>query len=191
MSVLDNLLMRMFGRPQGILGRLGGLIMARTNREFVYEVIDLLDIQLNDQVLEVGFGPGVGIQRLASLAAAGHIVGVDPSAEMVAQATALNMTAIEAGLVNLRQGSAESLPFADHTFDKAVAMNSMQVWPDAVGGLRDMRRVLKVGGRVAFGFTPYARQPRTGLTELLTTAGFTEAHLVEKNHGFCALANTA
>src|SRR5919106_1309247 len=99
MSVTDSLLMRMFGRPQGILGRLGGLIMARTNREFVYEVIDLLDIQPNDQVLEVGFGPGVGIQRLARLAAAGYIAGVDHSEAMVKQATARNVTAIEAGVV--------------------------------------------------------------------------------------------
>jgi ubiquinone/menaquinone biosynthesis C-methylase UbiE len=191
MSVIDSILMRMFGRPQGILGRLGGLVMARTNREFAYWVIDLLDIQPNDKVLEVGFGPGVGIQLLARLASAGHITGVDHSEEMVEQATARNVTAIEAGLVDLRQGSVESLPFEDNTFDKAVAINSMQVWPDAMVGLHEMRRVMKVDGRVALGFTPHSRQPSTGLTEMLTTAGFTEAHLVEKNHGFCALANTS
>jgi hypothetical protein len=64
----------------------------------------------------------------------------------------------------------------------------MQVWPDAVGGLQEMRRVMRVGGRIALGFTPYARQPRTGLSELLTAAGFTEARLAETAQGFCALA---
>src|SRR5919108_4268696 len=127
MSVIDGILMRMFGRPQGIPGRLGGRIMARMNRDFAYWVIDLLVIQPNDRVLEVGFGPGVGIQRLATLASAGHIAGVDPSAEMVAQATARTRTAIEAGLVDLRPGSVESLPFADHTFDKTVAIKPIQV----------------------------------------------------------------
>ena len=39
----------------------------------------------------------------------------------------------------------ERLPFANETFDKALAINSMQAWPDADGGLREIRRVLKDG----------------------------------------------
>src|SRR5919109_2674538 len=119
MTAVECLLMRMFGRPRGILGRLGGLIMARANRKFAHWVIGLLDIQSNDKVLEVGFGPGVGIQLLTGLASGGYIAGVDYSAEMVEQATARNVKAIEAGLDDLRQGSVEGLPFEDCTFDKA------------------------------------------------------------------------
>jgi ubiquinone/menaquinone biosynthesis C-methylase UbiE len=43
------------------------------------------------------------------------------------------------------------LLFEDDTFDKALAINSMQVWADAMAGLREIRRVLKSGGRVALG----------------------------------------
>ncbi|MBW4686235.1 MAG: class I SAM-dependent methyltransferase [Komarekiella atlantica HA4396-MV6] len=188
MSIVDSIFMRMFGRPQGMLGKFGGMIMARMNKAFTYSVIDLLDIQPNDKVLEVGFGSGVGIQRLSQLASAGYIAGIDYSQEMVAQATARNMAEIEAVRVDLRQGSVESLPFEDNTFDKALAVNSMQVWPDAVVGLREMRRVMKVGGRIALGFTSYSGQSNTGLTQILTTAGFTQARLVETDRGFCALA---
>jgi ubiquinone/menaquinone biosynthesis C-methylase UbiE len=188
MGVAENILMRMFGRPQGVLGRLGGIIMARANREFAQWVIGLLEIRPNDKVLEVGFGPGVGIQILARAAPAGYVAGVDYSGEMVEQATARNRQAIEAGLVDLRHGSVESLPFADNTFDKALAINSMQVWPDAVVGLQALRRVLKAGGRVALGFTAHSRQPSAGLTEMLAAANFTEAHLVQADQGFCALA---
>jgi hypothetical protein len=49
---------------------------------------------------------------------------------MVEQARARNAAAIESGRVDLRRGSVESLPFDDDTFDKALAINSMQVWPD-------------------------------------------------------------
>jgi hypothetical protein len=42
MSVMRNILMRAFGRPQGILGRLGGIIMASTNEGCGTWVIDLL-----------------------------------------------------------------------------------------------------------------------------------------------------
>lgn len=181
--------MQMFGRPKGMLGRLGGMIMASMNQMFTYSVIDLLEIQPNDQVLEVGFGSGVGIQRLSSLASAGYIAGIDYSKEMVEQATARNKAEIEAGRVDLRLGSVESLPFEDNTFDKALAVNSMQVWPDAVVGLRSVRRVMRAGGTIALGFTPYSAQRRTGFTQIFMSAGFTQARLVEIEGGFCILAN--
>lgn len=58
MSLSRDLLMRMFGRPRGLLGRLGGRIMARTNENCGAWAIDLLEIRPDDRVLEVGFGPG-------------------------------------------------------------------------------------------------------------------------------------
>jgi ubiquinone/menaquinone biosynthesis C-methylase UbiE len=162
--------------------------MARANRKCAAWVIDLLDVQPSDIVLEVGFGPGVGIQLLTSSTSAGYVAGVDPSKEMVAQATTRNKNAIQRGHVDLRHGSVASLPFVDNTFDKALAINSMQVWPDAVAGLREMRRVLKPGGEVALGFTPYSGQPNIGLAETLTAAGFVKARVVERDENFCALA---
>ena len=107
--------MHMFGRPRGVLGRLGGIIMARTNEKCGAWVADLLEIGPDDSLLEVGFGPGVIIQRLSKLASAGHIAGVDPSLEMVEQARARNAAAIESGRVDLRRGSVASLPFDDDT----------------------------------------------------------------------------
>jgi ubiquinone/menaquinone biosynthesis C-methylase UbiE len=188
MSVMRNILMRTFGRPQGVLGRLGGIIMGRTNEGCGAWVTDLLDIRPNDNVLEVGFGPGVIVQRLSKLASAGRVAGVDPSQEMLAQARARNATAIQNGLVDLRRASVDSLPFDDNSFDKALAINSMQVWPDPSAGLREMGRVMKSGARVALGFTPYSGQPNEGLTETLIAAGFTNANVVERDSWFCALA---
>ena len=97
MSLAHRMLMRMFGRPKGILGRLDGIIMARTNQPCAAWVIDRLGIQPHDRVLEVGFGPGVGIELLASSVSGGCIAGVDPSDEMVEQARARNVNAIESG----------------------------------------------------------------------------------------------
>jgi ubiquinone/menaquinone biosynthesis C-methylase UbiE len=107
---------------------------------------------------------------------------------MVEQAAARNSKAVEGGRIDLRHGSVESLPFEDNSFTKALAINSMHVWTDALAGLQEMRRVMKAGGIVALGFTPYSGQPKTGVAEALTAAGFTKAHLVEAAEGFCALA---
>jgi ubiquinone/menaquinone biosynthesis C-methylase UbiE len=79
------------------------------------------------------------------------------------------------------------LPFDDDSFDKALAINAVQVWSDPIAGLREMRRVMKRGGRIALGFTPYSGQPNEGLPEKLTGAGFTKAHVAETDKGFCAL----
>jgi len=183
---MRNILLRMFGRPQGALGRLGGIIMARTNAECGAWATELLEILPTESVLEIGFGPGIVIQSLSNLA--GHVAGIDPSREMVRQARARNAGAIEGGRVDLRCGGVESLPFDNNTFDKAIAINSMQVWPDTVAGLHEIRRVVRPGGRIGLGFTRYSGQPSEGLTETLMAAGFTEAQIVQKDTNFCALA---
>jgi ubiquinone/menaquinone biosynthesis C-methylase UbiE len=188
MRLIESILMRAFGRPRGVLGRLGGMIMARTNRWMARRTIDLLEVQPSDRVLEIGFGPGVGIEFLANAIPSGWVAGIDPSEEMVEQAAARNATGIETGRVELTLGGVECLPFANDTFDRALAINSMQVWPDAVAGLREIRRVLRPGGRIALGFTRYSGQVKEGLTEVLTAAEFADAQVVDVDGEFCVLA---
>jgi ubiquinone/menaquinone biosynthesis C-methylase UbiE len=185
---LDDLLLRMFGRPRGLLGRVGGCIMAHTKRTFTPWAIGLLEIQPGDRVLEVGFGPGAAIRRLAESTPAGFIAGVDPSREMLQQARTRNAKALRAGRVDLRQGSAECLPFEEHSFDKVLSINSLQVWSDTRTGLREIHRVLKKGGQLALGFTVHSRQSRTGLVETLAAAGFGEVRLIETDQGFGLVA---
>jgi hypothetical protein len=47
-------------------------------------------------------------------------------------------------------------------------------WPDAIAGLREMRRVMKSGGRIALCFTPYSVPSTEGLAEAPNAAGFTK-----------------
>src|SRR5215475_15288635 len=108
-----QLLMRMFGHPNGILGRLGGVIMARVNRDAAAQIIELLNVRPDDKVLEIGFGPGVAIQLLLHRVPAVSVAGIDYSQEMVRQAAALNAAALRNRRVDLRYGSVERLPFAD------------------------------------------------------------------------------
>jgi ubiquinone/menaquinone biosynthesis C-methylase UbiE len=178
-ALLTDIALRMFGQPRGFLGRLGGHIMARMNAECGAWVIDLLEVQARDNVLEIGFGPGVAIEQLSKRASEGHVAGVDQSKEMVAQARARNAIAIQEGLVDLWHCSVEQLPFPEDSFNKAMAVNSMQVWSDALSGLRQIRRVMKPGARIALGFTHHSGRSKQGLTETLNIAGFTNACLRE------------
>jgi ubiquinone/menaquinone biosynthesis C-methylase UbiE len=188
MLQVRQLLMRMFGRPKGVLGRLGGVIMAHVNRDAAAQIIEMLHVRADDKILEVGFGPGVAIQLLLPRVPDGSVAGIDYSQEMVRQAAARNATALRNRRVDLRYGSVERLPFADETFDKAFAINSMQAWPDAGAGLREIQRVLKCGGKVALAFTVNSGQPKEGVAGSLTAAGFVRARIVEGSKLFCAIA---
>ena len=135
-----------FARPRGALGWLAGAVMAVENRQRSAFAISLLHVQPADHILEIGFGPGATIPRLAELVPRGSVTGVDSTSVMVGQARRRNAQAIQQGRVAIHHGSAASLPFADARFERALAVNSLHHWPDTAQSLREMRRVLKPGG---------------------------------------------
>jgi arsenite methyltransferase len=199
-------LAQQFRQPSGLLGRLIGFLF-RINREGIDWTINLLEIQPTDHVLEIGFGPGHGIQAAASRATQGRVAGVDFSQTMLEQATGRNAVAIDAGLVELCLGDATALLYPENTFHKAFATNVIYFWKDPLAYLRELHRVLKPGGRVALyviakeDLLKFKLVIQTGvyqlytgedLVRLLTQAGFHQARFVTKRErhrtGICALA---
>jgi ubiquinone/menaquinone biosynthesis C-methylase UbiE len=179
-----NILNAAFAHPQGLLGRLGGMIMARSSGLRNEWIISLLDVQRDDRILEVGFGPGVVIQSLATKAPEGFIAGIDASPLMVPQASKLNAQAIRDGRVHLQQGSALALPYEDASFDIALSINSVQIWPDSLAGVKEMQRVLKPGGLIALALQPVwvredseVRKIGADLVTLLDKTGFLQTRL--------------
>ena len=152
-------LFQQFARPSGWLGRIAGSLMAKGADDDRW-LVDLLEVQPDDRVLEVGSGPGVAIELIAARATRGLVVGVDPSDVMVRQATKRNRQAVQDGRVQLRQGSVSELPFADSSFTKALALHSIYFWPSVETGLRELYRVLSPDGRLAIGVRMY--QPKAG-----------------------------
>jgi len=146
---------RQFGHPAGALGWLIGHVMAIKNRSRGEWVVSLLELQPTDRVLEVGFGPGVDVQRALRLVTSGLVAGVDPSHEMLRQARRRNADA--GGRLDLRVGSAAALPFVDNDFDKVFASNSVQFWPELDAGLVELRRVLRPGGRIVISIQPRSK----------------------------------
>lgn len=173
-----HLLSRTFGQPSGLFGRLGGFIMSRENRQMARRAIRVLHVRPDDQVLEVGCGPGVAIRLLLRSAPGVIAVGIDPSEEMLEQARARNATAVRAGRVLLRQAPAEELPFDDAAFDRAFAIRSMSLWSDSRAGLRELRRVLKPQGRLVLGLTDRSGQSERRLLALLSVCGFAQPEVI-------------
>jgi ubiquinone/menaquinone biosynthesis C-methylase UbiE len=136
------------GRPTGVVGRLFGWLMARENDPMNALAVEALAPRPGERVLEVGFGPGAGLARLAAAVPEGRVDGVDHSAAMVAAARRRNRHAVREGRVRPQLGSADALPYPDACFDGAVAVNNHQFWPDPAAALREIARVLRPGGRL-------------------------------------------
>jgi ubiquinone/menaquinone biosynthesis C-methylase UbiE len=178
-----------FGRPTGLGGYAAGLLMAHrpSNRRRNAWAVSLLDVQRDDRVLELGFGPGLAIRDLSRIVAKGYVCGIDHSELMVRWARRRNASGIRRGVVDLRLGSVDELPAFDAPFDKILAVNAMLFWSesDPVARLAELRRLLRPGGLIAV-----AHQPRgPGATDetsaargreiavALIRAGFSEVRL--------------
>jgi ubiquinone/menaquinone biosynthesis C-methylase UbiE len=135
-------------KPEGILGKVVvPFFMNVSNRQLNNWTIDLLDIKPTDRVLELGFGPGLGICKVAAIATEGLVAGVDFSELMVRKAQKRNAAAIAAGRVDLKQGDVSSLPYDDQTFDKVIAIQLIYFCQPPHIFLKESRRVLKSGGK--------------------------------------------
>ena len=185
-AVNDYIMENMFCAPKGALGRFGGQLMSQ-DRWLPAWVLDLLEIQPSDSVLEVGFGPGLGLQLAAARTYDGKIVGVDQSETMLEMARHRNQALIDAGRIELRRGSADNLPFDQATFEKAMAINTHHIWRDPVAGLKDIRRTLRAGGRIAVAITRFSYASPAKFEGHLISAGFTDVSMHTGEPGVCAL----
>ncbi|WP_051943403.1 class I SAM-dependent methyltransferase [Streptacidiphilus rugosus] len=177
-------LYRQFALPQGLGGRAIGALMAVMNAAQIRETVRAVAPQAGEHVLEIGFGPGVGLVALANAAPGVRVAGADPSAEMVAAAG--RRTRRLGDRVGLHEGTAAALPWEDATFDAVCATNSVQLWQPRGASLAEVLRVLKPGGRLVLSVLERAVLPDGGsagphfddeLRPDLAQAGFGDARL--------------
>jgi demethylmenaquinone methyltransferase/2-methoxy-6-polyprenyl-1,4-benzoquinol methylase len=101
------------------------------------------------RVLDVASGTAAVAIELARAQAARSVLGIDQSPEMLA---AGNERVAHAGLgeqIELRQGRAESLPFADGEFDALTFTYLLRYVDNVPATLRELARVVRPGGTVA------------------------------------------
>ena len=90
------------------------------------------------RILDVGCGTGANLLMLSQY---GDAEGVDLSEDAIAFCR-------ERGLQQVKLGAGEALPYDDGTFDLVTALDVVEHMDDDLAGLREMRRVLRPGGRV-------------------------------------------
>ena len=98
------------------------------------------------RVLEIGIGSGLNLPFYSRSVT--HLIGLEPSPRLLAMARRVQRSGC--GSVELIEGSAEAIPLQDASVDTVVTTWTLCSIPDALRALRDMRRVLRPGGRLLF-----------------------------------------
>lgn len=114
------------------------------------QLTGLLGLRAGARVLETGCGTGRDTVHLA--AKAGAVYATDLSADMIQAGRArLADAGLGADRVHLLVSDATRLPFADAFFDAAYHFGGINLFADIKGGIAEMARVVKPGGKVVFG----------------------------------------
>jgi SAM-dependent methyltransferase len=121
----------------GLLGRVFAKVQPLGHAGLYTVVAEMLELQPEDELLDIGCGPGAFMARKA-----GHVrrvVGLDPSRTMLDAAEKTLTERIAAGTARLVQASAADLPFGDDEFSVITAIT-------APANVAEVFRVLRPGG---------------------------------------------
>jgi SAM-dependent methyltransferase len=144
-------------------------------------ILEELDLGPDDVLLEIGCGGGAFLEQ--ALRSGCRAQAVDHSPEMVRLAREVNAAAIQEGRLEIRQGSAEQLPFEDDTCTCA-AMMQVFFFLDPRPVLAECRRLILPGGTLAVFTVSAAAKGTPAAPEPMASRGrfYTDEQLVELAH---------
>ncbi|MEO8076131.1 MAG: class I SAM-dependent methyltransferase [Acidobacteriota bacterium] len=148
-------------------------------RPFAEQLIARIAPNRGDSVLDVACGTGIVARGARErLGPDARIVGVDVAPAMLAVARTVDPS------IDWLEGNAVSLPVsADEHFTVVTCHQGLQFMPDKPAAIREMRRVLAPGGRVAIA-TWRSLEDVPGVLELNTVAERHVGRIVDSRHGF-------
>jgi SAM-dependent methyltransferase len=187
-------------KPMGWLGRFVLWSMNARHSKVTDWGLEHISVGKHDTILDIGCGGGRTVGKLATMASEGKVYGVDYSEESVAASKRTNAQEIDAGRVEIRQGSVSQLPFGEGMFDLVSGVETHFWWPDLRGDVREVFRVLKPGGTLVLIAEVYGKSMAkagqlaekyaapTGMKllsveehrELLEGAGFSDVRIIEE-----------
>ncbi len=103
-----------------------------------------VDIPEGARVIDVACGTGIVGRLVAEKVGNGTVAGIDLNAGMIE--VAKRSTPMTDANVEWHHGDVNALPFPDARFDMAFCQQGLQFFPDKLGALKEIRRVLTPGG---------------------------------------------
>jgi arsenite methyltransferase len=180
--------------PSGILARPMARILNRVNGDSYRRALEALDAQPGEQVLELGFGGGLGVDALLSDGV--RVIAAEPSESMRARAYRRWSWQLAKGELEVWRHGAEELP--NESVDRALSLNTVYFWRDIDLGFANLARMVK--SRVVLGIAPppyleqagfakegFRLKPIDWYQERLGAAGFACSVQAAPNQSSCAL----
>lgn len=175
-------------RPSGLLGHVVAGIMAGETSPENDNALALLALSPDDRLVELGCGHGAALAKAARSITRGKLAGVDFSEVMIGHARRRNRALVRSGQLALHLGPTDRLPFADGAFTAALSVHTIYFWRDPIAHLREVRRILVLGGRFVLGFRSaedpsfaasypsevYSIRPKAEVFGLIRSAGFND-----------------
>lgn len=121
-------------------------MMEKRNREFYEKMVNELELKRGDQIYEIGFGSGLGIDLIAHKRIDCTIHGIDYSELMVREATKRNQLLIDNGTANLKHGDFMTSPVTQAKYDKVFCVNVIYFWSDLNRVFSKVYSMLKANG---------------------------------------------
>ena len=112
---------------------------------FARAAIELAALPPRPRVADVAAGPGTVSLQIA--VAGGRASAIDLSRAMLIELRKRASAAGLEGAIDVHHGDGQRLPFETGVYDAAFSMFGLMFFPDRQAGLREMRRVLRSGGR--------------------------------------------
>jgi ubiquinone/menaquinone biosynthesis C-methylase UbiE len=132
------------------------LVPAITSK-WAEDLVRRAQLRTGELVLDVACGTGVVARLAATKVRPGQVTGLDLNAGMLAVARSLPN---EGAPISWTEGSALDMKFPSGRFDVVLCQQGLQFFPDQPAALREMRRVLREGGRAALSvYSPIEQTP--------------------------------
>lgn len=138
--------MSQYRKPTGYFGKMLAKRMARAHKNFYKNTSKIMDLKLEDEYLEIGFGSGLFIKKYVSNIT--KIAGLDHSEEMVKLANEFNKNLVKSGKAEFKHGDVLNIPWGNNKFSIIVAIETFFFWSEPEKSLKEIYRVLKPGGRL-------------------------------------------
>jgi len=144
--MIQKFIASQFKKPTGLFGIFTSNMMVKNNQKNYDKIIKDLDLQANDNLLEIGYGPGIGIQMIAQLCPDCTIHGIDFSKLMYKKASKHNKPYIDNGRVQLQYGDFLKTSALDNNYDKVFCLNVVYFWDELNSPFEKVLSLLKKGG---------------------------------------------